>query len=639
MARWLSGTTWFQRIALVLLIVATVAAAYSYATGGDNLTPLVIFTALLAFFAFRTQLLWRVRNRLILTYVLFGVVPLFLIFWLLDLSAILVLGQFASERVRHDLEARIESIHAVTQDLTLAASRNTRPDLLDEIRRREPRLAALVKANDETVLSPPPDALFSAAPDWIAPGFSGLFESNGHYYLGSRVRAAAGNAEAFTFLPMDDQTLATITPGVVSVAGIVDGSKETNVILGPSGTTISVEDGKTRSRILSPQLPQPKNSWDVTIATLLSQQALTASGKDTEVFLPVLSRPSILLAGVATGRMGSVIISVLIILGAVFLLVEIVSLILSVKLTRAITLSVDDLYRGTLHVAKGDFSGEIPVRGQHQLSELASSFNSMTSQIRHFIGEMRKKEKLESELEIARQVQSRLFPRTVPELKTLQLAGVCLPGRVVSGDYYDFVLLDDRFTAIVLGDVSGKGVSAALLMASIQSSLHAQLKFTGATLSPSLSTATLMGLISQQLYESSPAEKYATFFCSVYDDETRTLRYTNCGHLKPILVRAGKATTLDGGGMVVGLLPNVSYEQHEIQLQKDDLLAIFSDGIPEAENASEEEFGETHLGEVLAQHANEPLEKIIQTVTDSVHAWIYDPDGQDDTTIVLLRGR
>jgi sigma-B regulation protein RsbU (phosphoserine phosphatase) len=176
-------------------------------------------------------------------------------------------------------------------------------------------------------------------------------------------------------------------------------------------------------------------------------------------------------------------------------------------------------------------------------------------------------------------------------------------------------------------------------MASIQSSLHTQLKFSGSSLSPSLSTAALMALISQQLYESTPPEKYATFFCSVYDDETGALRYTNCGHLKPILVRAGEAGTLEGDGMVLGLLPNVTYDQRETTLESGDLLAIFSDGIPEAEDGAAQEFGEARLGELLAQHAAEPLEQIIETVTAAVAAWAYDPDARDDTTLVLLRRR
>jgi phosphoserine phosphatase RsbU/P len=300
---------------------------------------------------------------------------------------------------------------------------------------------------------------------------------------------------------------------------------------------------------------------------------------------------------------------------------------------------VHDLYVGTLKVAAGDLAYQIPVRGKHQLSDLASSFNGMSSQIRHYLGEMKKKEKIESELEIARQVQARLFPRTVPELKTLEMQGVCIPGRFISGDYYDFVKLNDRYTAIVLGDVSGKGVSAALLMASIQASLHAQLGFARGAGSPVLSTATLMALIGQQLYESTPAEKYATFFCSVYDDGTGVLRYTNAGHLPPILIRDGKASTLPGDGMVVGLLPNVKYQQQEIQLLPGDLVTIFSDGVPEAENAAAQEYGEHRLAELLVGNSGRPLDEIIKTVTDSVDSWAHDPAGRDDTTIVVMRRR
>jgi len=263
----------------------------------------------------------------------------------------------------------------------------------------------------------------------------------------------------------------------------------------------------------------------------------------------------------------------------------------------------------------------------------------MTAQLRHYIGEMRKKEKMESELEIARQVQASMFPRIVPELKTIEMVGACLPGRFVSGDYYDFITLDGRYTAIALGDVSGKGVSAALLMASIQSSLHSQLKFRGAALAPSLSTATLMGLIGQQLYESTPPEKYATFFCSVYDDESGILHYTNCGHLKPILVRNGATSQLAGEGMVVGLLPGIRYEQEEFAFQSGDLVAIFSDGIPEAENAKAEEFTEARLGALLARHATEPLNQIIDAVMQAAWQWAHDPEGRDDTTLVLLRKR
>lgn len=633
MTHWLRRRTVFQRIALVLVVLAVAASILSYRFRGTSPSGLVTLALIVCAIAFRKELLWRVRNRLLVTYFLFGVVPVFLIGLLLMLSTELMLGQFATQRVRQDLEARIESVRSTAQSLSLAASHGAQPDLLDEIRKRVPRLAAVVQVHGD-VLRLPPESQFQTAPTWIAPGFGDLFESGGHCYIGANARN--GNAEAFAYLPLDEQTVALLTPGVVSVAPVLLGDTRTDIAFGPSGSTIAVGHGSVVKNVVPSGLGPTRGWWDVPVAGMLAWKVQASSGKE-DVLLPLVSRPSSLFAGVVTGRMASVALSIAVIVGSFFFIVEAVSLFSSLTLTRAITRSVDDLYRGTLQVAEGDFSRQIPVRGQHQLSELAASFNGMTAKIRQLIGEVKKKEKLDAELEIARQVQLRLFPRFVPKLKTLEMAGVCIPGRVVSGDYYDYVRLDDRLTAIALGDVSGKGVSAALLMASIQSALHAQLKFGGAASHSGLSTAKLMALIGQQLYENTPPEKYATFFCSLYDDETGRLTYTNAGHLKPIHVRDGQATALEGDGMVVGLLPNVQYEQQDILLRTGDLLAVFSDGIPEAEDASAKEFGEARLAELLVTQADKPLDTIIGSVTGAVEKWVHDPEARDDLTLLLLR--
>jgi sigma-B regulation protein RsbU (phosphoserine phosphatase) len=633
MTHWLRRGTVFQRIALALMVLAVCAVIVSTLSGGPSASGLATLAFIVGGIAFRKELLWRVRNRLLVSYFLFGVVPVFLIVWLLLLAGELLFGQFATQRVRQDLESRIETVRSVSHNLTLAASHGAQPGLLDGIRRRVPELAAAVSARADT-LRLPPDGRFPTAPPWLAPGFAGLFESEGRYYIAANARD--GNTEAFAWLPLDDHLLASLTPGVVSVAAILRGNDRTDIAFGPSGSTITVSRDGVRRQIVPSGLGPPRGWWDVPLAGMLPWQVQSASATE-DVLLPLVSRPSLLMTSIVTGRMASIVLSILFIVGAFFLIVEVVSLFVSLRLTRAITRSVDDLYRGTLQVAQGDFSRRIPVRGQHQLSELAASFNSMTAKIRHLIGEVRKKEKLDAELEIARHVQLRLFPKSVPKLKTLEMAGICIPGRVVSGDYYDYVRLDDRSTAIALGDVSGKGVSAALLMASIQSALHAQLKFSGASSHPVLSTATLMALISQQLYENTPPEKYATFFCSVYDDETGRLTYTNAGHLKPILVRDGHASALEGDGMVVGLLPDVKYEQQEVLLRTGDLLAVFSDGIPEAENAAEQEFGEVRLAELLVTANGQPLDNIIAMVTGAVEKWIHDPEGRDDLTLLLLR--
>jgi sigma-B regulation protein RsbU (phosphoserine phosphatase) len=321
-------------------------------------------------------------------------------------------------------------------------------------------------------------------------------------------------------------------------------------------------------------------------------------------------------------------------LAGVFLAVELIAVISSAKLTRSLTRTIHDIYTGTRKIETGDFSHRIPIRTKDQLSELATSFNSMTEHIERLIVEVKEKEKLESELEIARQVQAQLFPKDVPKLRTLELKGLCNPARVVSGDYYDFIPVDARFTALVIGDISGKGISAALLMASIQSSLHAQLTLGGNGV---VSTATLVARLNRQLYENTSAEKYATFYCGVYDDQNGSLVYTNAGHLPPILIRRGKASRLAANGMVVGMFPDSPYEQSVIELQSGDLLTAFTDGITESEDGKGEQFGEQRLTELLIRNSDRPLDEIVQIVTQNVRDWAYDLDNQDDTTMLLAR--
>src|SRR5262245_60866724 len=163
--------------------------------------------------------------------------------------------------------------------------------------------------------------------------------------------------------------------------------------------------------------------------------------------------------------------------------------------------------------------------------------------------------------------------------------------------------------------MSGKGISAALLMASVQSSLHAQLSLGK---NGGISTATLVSRLNRQLYESTPPEKYATFYCGLYDDDRCQLSYTNAGHLAPILIRRKEIMRLESNGMAVGLFPDSPYEQNLVDLVPGDLLIAFTDGITESENAEGEQFGEDRLTDLLIRHSDRPLDDIVRTVTDAV---------------------
>jgi sigma-B regulation protein RsbU (phosphoserine phosphatase) len=389
------------------------------------------------------------------------------------------------------------------------------------------------------------------------------------------------------------------------------------------------------SKVVAP--PPALGFWDVPgfSGWRLEVRALDTGDPDNH-FVNLSPRPSSVINHLLTpfGSFASTILVSLLVTASAFLVVELAALVSSVQLTRSVTRTVHDLYTGTKTIEAGDFSHRIPIRTKDQLSELAGSFNSMTEHLERLIVEVKEKEKLESELEIARQVQAQLFPKGVPALRTLELAGQCNPGRIVSGDYYDFISVDARSTALVIGDISGKGISAALLMASMQSALHAQLTSDGIGIP---STATLVSRLNRQLYESTSPEKYATFYCGVYDDESGQLRYTNAGHLPPILIRLGKASRLEANGTVVGMFPDFPYEQNLIELQRGDLLAAFTDGITECEDRSGDQFGDARLIELLTRNVDRPLDEIIQIITQSVHEWAHDLDNQDDTTVLLAR--
>jgi len=204
----------------------------------------------------------------------------------------------------------------------------------------------------------------------------------------------------------------------------------------------------------------------------------------------------------------------------------------------------------------------------------------------------------------------------------------------VSGDYYDFIPLGSRMTALVIGDISGKGISAALLMASVQSSLHAQLAMIS---NGDVTTAGVVSRLNTQLFENTPPEKYATLCCAVYDEQRSSLAYTNAGHLAPLVVRGNSIMRLEANGMVVGMFPGAIYEEAVIQLRPGDLLAAFTDGVTECENAQGDQFGEDRLAGLLLRDRDRPLDELLRTVTEALADWGRGLDSQDDTTILLAR--
>jgi len=356
----------------------------------------------------------------------------------------------------------------------------------------------------------------------------------------------------------------------------------------------------------------------------------------------------------------------------VFALIEALALWTAWRLSRTITLSVEDLYAATQRVDHGDFVHRIAVAPggqQDQLGELALSFNRMTGSLERLLIEQQEKERLQSELNIAQEVQANLFPQHVRDLPTLQLHGICRPARSVSGDYYDFLVFHhpdhsdgtpsgESGVGIALGDISGKGISAALLMATLHSAVRAYLlasedlvysESSLAALTVSReglagdggklfeSPAHILSMLNRHLYRSTQPEKYATLFLAHYDMSTARLTYSNAGHLPPLVLGCdGSIRRLDCGGTVVGLMDGMRYEEDYFQMKSGDILVAYSDGVTEPENDFGE-FGEVRLMEVVARYRDQPLEVISNQVMLALDAWIGAAEQPDDITLVLAR--
>jgi sigma-B regulation protein RsbU (phosphoserine phosphatase) len=301
-------------------------------------------------------------------------------------------------------------------------------------------------------------------------------------------------------------------------------------------------------------------------------------------------------------------------------------------LTRTITRSVADLYEATLHIRRGDFAHRVRVPKRDQLGALGESFNEMTGSITELIEEQRQRQRLENEISIAREVQAQLFPQSLPSLPGLELAAICRPARVVSGDYYDFISLTPTRVGIALADISGKGIFAALLMASLQAALRST-----ATLDQGYSTAELVSRVNRHLFKNTSDDRYATFFYGVYDTAIHTLTYTNAGHLPPFLVTDGRLESLGEGGTVVGLFEDPLYTQESVKVVPGTLLVAFTDGLTEPENVYGEQFGVERLtGEVWRQRRL-PAESLANSLISAAEQWSGAPEQADDMTVVVAR--
>ncbi len=237
------------------------------------------------------------------------------------------------------------------------------------------------------------------------------------------------------------------------------------------------------------------------------------------------------------------------------------------------------------------------------------------------------------ELEIAKQVQARLFPQTLPSCRTLDYAGICIQARPVGGDYYDFLDLGQERLGLIIGDISGKGIAAALLMANLQANLRSQCAI--ALDQPER----VLQLANRLFYDNTVDSAYATLFFAEYDARTRRLRYANCGHLSPLLLRNdGTVERLESTSTVLGLFKDWNCSIEQRQTCAGDLLVIYTDGVTESFDDRDEEFGEQRLVEALRRNRQLPSQELLGSIVDEVKR--FSPGEQrDDVTVIVAKFR
>jgi sigma-B regulation protein RsbU (phosphoserine phosphatase) len=650
----------------------------------------------------RQRMLWSLRNKLVLTYLLIGLAPVVLFVTLAGVVAYVAAGQFAihlvDSRILNELgqmsgenEHRAELVSQALQrkipgltELSLEpASEAERGNTLDIPRLRLPR-------EHQAFINGAPVAIGSKSslarakspwglPPWATelPGghFDSLVLDGNELYLVAIHQERWNDGRLFTYVtstPVDNRVLNLVAEGL-GLTRLLPASTSNDDRVRQQPARAQSQPANGASWVVGGIEPPGVNIIDLPVRFPSTQPVtMWEAGKPDNILITIESRPSLLinqLFGSSTsGFIASVLRVSLLILALLFAIIELIALWAALRLSRTVTKSVADLYSATQHIDQGDFNYRIGVTSNDQLAELSQSFNTMTGSLQRLLQEQKEKERLQNEISIAQEVQANLFPLNAKGITQLDLHGICRPARSVSGDYYDFLVFHENAhngtasrketgVGIAIGDISGKGISAALLMATLHSAVRAyrfaseELVYSESVVAGLLasrdgigdcdelfhSPGRILALLNRHLFRSTQPEKYATLFLAHYDAVTAKLTYSNAGQLPPlVLAPNGSVRRLDKGGTVVGLIDGMHYEEDSFQMQPGEILVGYSDGVTEPENDFGE-FGEERLMEVVARYRDQPLDVISNQVMLALDAWIGAEEQPDDITLVLAR--
>lgn len=609
----------------------------------------------------RLRLLWRVRRKLILSYFFIGVVPAALIFLFFLIVGALTLLSFSSYLVTEKL-ADLQAQGRVYADMAAVELQQTRTasDVRDLLTRKATSGArtypgisiALLPMNGDTrtgVLTvgawdhgtPPstvPDWLLRLGPSAVVVPVSEEAGASAGARLIVRSVSWIGSAESarravVVDLPLDD-----------AAAGVI--REETGIRLGglarmspSSADPCAVPEGGEVRVDASPYALSWVNFLDVTNWETGASCKLGLQIQPNLVHL--YSRITEAQAIGGGMSFGQVLLIMLLIIGGLFLVIQTVAFVMGVSLARSITGSIHELFEGTRRVQAEDLSHRIRVRTRDQFGALASSFNSMVENIEELLEQKVVKERLQQELQIARDIQTSLLPSETVRRGDVTLAAACRPAREIGGDYCDFFPLDEDRIGMLVADVSGKGASAALYMAELKGLMLALSR-------THQSPRALLGEVNRVLSTNLGRNSFVTMTYAVLDLRCRTLVHARAGHTPLIHLRAGDAfprtRLLAPEGLVLGVrMESVRarfeglLKEQTITLAPGDVVVLFTDGISEAMNSVRDLYGEDRLCLCVEDHAELEPDALCDEIFESVREFADGAEQHDDMTMIVLK--
>jgi sigma-B regulation protein RsbU (phosphoserine phosphatase) len=596
----------------------------------------------------RRKLLWRVRRKLVLTYVLLGVVPVALVALFAMAGGVVLYNNVAAYVFHQGLGEIVEEVDQAA--LTAAAEIGRSPGATSDVLARKianlaPRypglsLAAVPTAPGRTeapvTAGPWRHALVPAVvPNWVlARGFKGVLAMGGPgaavedtLLIRAAVSTPSGDAVVIADVPIDIDVIARLRDRTGARILAV-------TVAAPAGTP-----GET-------VLPQPAASGQalfrrtVAFMDVVDWRTGTAVPATVHLDAPIgglYQRVASAQSAPAGPLVGSFFLIFLVAIGVLFLIIQGAALTWGTVFARQITHAVHELFLGTEHVQRGDYAYRVRIESRDQLGDLADSFNRMSASIEHLRQIEREKDRMEDDLRIARDIQKSLLPSHVPAMPGLSLADLCEPAKEVGGDYYDFFELGPRQLGVLVADVSGKGTSAALYMAELKGLV---LALSHIHRSPRALLIQMNHLLADHLDNRS----FITMTYAVVDLDARTITHARAGHTPLLIVSDGKGEVIVPNGMVLGLrLPGAS-ERFETMLEEDtrslapgDVVVLYTDGVTEAMNADGDLFGDAALARIVTAHRDLDAPGIRERVVREVKAFVGDADPHDDMTMIVLK--